>query len=449
MALPSQTERSSSSSRVLASRSRGNGARKVLLAAAVVILAGGAIALLYVMNRTVAGPAVSGAQPVVGGKAPPLESNEVGSRPPRRGERAETDSAAKTPEDPGHSRSSAADSAGGLNRPITPRGIDEAPSVAAESSSESGLPIGESDPSTDSTKPRPIDLSNPAAVSPGAQEATADSRPQAPSEAIAPSGSTQEVRTIISRADEAARQGSRVQARQLYSRALMHPAVSKADQDSLRQILSELNAELVFSPRVTPGDPLAEVYTIKAGDVIARLPRARELLTDWRLIQRINAISDADLSRLKIGQKVKLVRGPFHAVVTKSEYRLDLFAGSPDERESWLYIRSFRVGLGAENGTPVGTFVVRNRQINPPWTNPRTGEKFAADDPKNPIGERWIGWEGVGPSAGLKGFGIHGTIEPSSVGRQESMGCVRMLDEDVALVYEMLIERVSVVQVRP
>jgi lipoprotein-anchoring transpeptidase ErfK/SrfK len=194
---------------------------------------------------------------------------------------------------------------------------------------------------------------------------------------------------------------------------------------------------------------LVESYAIASGDAISRLPRKRELAIDWRLLKRVNGLTEDDLTRLKVGQKIKLVRGPFHAVVNKSDYRLDIFSGSPDEPENWVYIRSFKVGLGEGNGTPVGNFVVKSRQVNPPWTNPRTGEKFSADDPKNPIGEYWVGWEGVGASAAFKGFGIHGTIDPSSVGQQKSMGCVRLLNEEVAMVYEFLTERISVVQVKP
>ena len=109
------------------------------------------------------------------------------------------------------------------------------------------------------------------------------------------------------------------------------------------------------------------------------------------------------------------------------------------------------MGLGEGSGTPIGTFVIKkaSKLVNPPWTNPRTGERFAADDPKNPIGEFWLGWQGLGDSAAYTGFGLHGTIDPTSIGQSKSMGCVRMGAEDIALIYEMLVEQVSVVRVVP
>ncbi|MEO0716931.1 MAG: L,D-transpeptidase, partial [Planctomycetota bacterium] len=86
-----------------------------------------------------------------------------------------------------------------------------------------------------------------------------------------------------------------------------------------------------------------------------------------------------------------------------------------------------------------------SKLVNPRWTNPRTGEHFEADDPENPIGEHWIGLQGLGESAVWEGYGIHGTTDPGSIGEDRSMGCVRLGHEDVAFVYELLVDGVSVV----
>ena len=44
-------------------------------------------------------------------------------------------------------------------------------------------------------------------------------------------------------------------------------------------------------------------------------------------------------------------------------------------------------------------------------------------------------------------MGIHGTIDPNSIGKQESLGCIRMRNEDVAIVFEMLVDSKSTVTV--
>lgn len=253
--------------------------------------------------------------------------------------------------------------------------------------------------------------------------------------------------SFIEAADRALAASKPLEARVALSRALASPDGVKAEKDLLRQRLSTLNEDLVFSAKVTSGDPLTELYTVVSGDALEKIRRKRELTPEWMLIQRVNRMESAD--SLKIGQKLKLVRGPFHAVVTKADFRVDIFAGSPEEQDSWIYIRSFTAGLGADNGTPVGTFVVRNKMQNPEWRNPRTGEKFERDDPKNPIGEFWIGLQGLGDSAPITGYGLHGTIEPASIGSQKSMGCVRLLDADIKLIYELLTPKISMVKIVP
>lgn len=313
----------------------------------------------------------------------------------------------------------------------------------------------------ESSRPPPVDVVSPA-PSPGVagpvppapvpgSPGPSTGAPAVSSEtpALPPTTSIGEVRSLIDEGDRAMARNEAVRAREFYSRALLDPRAARPDQEALRTKLEALGRQLVFSPTVTPGDPYAEEYVVQPGDSLVRIARRRELTVDWRFIQRINGISDPNA--IRVGQKLKLVRGPFNAVVSKSAYRLDLFLGPPDLPEQWLFVRSFRVGLGADDATPLGTFVVKknSKLVNPAWTNPLTGERFAADDPRNPIGEHWIGWQGVGDSAIHTGFGIHGTIEPDSIGQSRSMGCVRMLADDVALVYELLAEEISVVRVVP
>ncbi|MEM1330664.1 MAG: LysM peptidoglycan-binding domain-containing protein [Planctomycetota bacterium] len=254
---------------------------------------------------------------------------------------------------------------------------------------------------------------------------------------------------LMQQTDDLLTEGRTVDARTLLNGPLVTGRLSPAQERQARDKLSRMNNDLFFSPRVTPGDTFVERYTVQSGDSLQRIAQRQGLGVDWRLIQRVNRINDP--RRIRVGQSLKLVRGPFHCVVSKSAFRADVFAGPPDFPEEWVYVRSFQVGLGEDNGTPLGDFVVRrnSKLVDPYWVNPRTGERFAAEDPENPIGEHWIGIEGVGEFAVHTGYGLHGTIEPDSIGSEASMGCVRMGSDDIAFVYELLEEEISRVVIVP
>jgi lipoprotein-anchoring transpeptidase ErfK/SrfK len=244
-------------------------------------------------------------------------------------------------------------------------------------------------------------------------------------------------------------ENDRVGARALLSRTLINADLSEAERQTLRDELTIINQRLVFSPTGDPNDPMVEQYKVQSGDSLSRIAGRRELATHWKLIARVNQISDP--SKIRLGQTLKLVRGPFHAIVDKSDHRLDIYHGSPNDPSTWLYIRSFDVGLGTADGTPVGEFVVSaNKLENPGWVNPRNArEQYAPNDPENPIGEFWIGLTGVGQYSDLESYGIHGTIDPDSIGSDQSMGCVRLAKGDIDVVYELLAEHISRVLIVP
>jgi LysM repeat protein len=224
--------------------------------------------------------------------------------------------------------------------------------------------------------------------------------------------------------------------------------LTPSQERNARETLNRINGRLLFSPHVQQDDPFVRTYSVQPGDSLERIVR-RELAggPDWRFIQRINGIRNP--RGLQINQRLKLPVGSFHAVVDKSEFRMDLFLVDGGRR---VLVASYPVGLGELNSTPEGVAKVRkgSKLIDPEWYNPRTNEYFAAGDPMNPIGEHWIGLSSVESGDRLfDGYGIHGTVEPDSIGRSESMGCVRLLPEHVAVVYEMLTEPNSTIEVRP
>jgi lipoprotein-anchoring transpeptidase ErfK/SrfK len=89
----------------------------------------------------------------------------------------------------------------------------------------------------------------------------------------------------------------------------------------------------------------------------------------------------------------------------------------------------FPVAVGAAmSPSPTGEFEIVNRVANPAYYH--AGMVMEASE-NSPVGTRWIGLN-------VKGYGIHGTNAPRSIGKAASHGCIRLRNRDVERLYSML-----------
>jgi lipoprotein-anchoring transpeptidase ErfK/SrfK len=97
--------------------------------------------------------------------------------------------------------------------------------------------------------------------------------------------------------------------------------------------------------------------------------------------------------------------------------------------EDGQVIRVYTVAVGKPSTpSPVGSFEIRRRVKNPVYQHEG---KVIQPGPANPVGTRWMGLS-------IKGYGIHGTNEPKSIGKAASHGCIRMAKKDLEEMYEMV-----------
>lgn len=92
-------------------------------------------------------------------------------------------------------------------------------------------------------------------------------------------------------------------------------------------------------------------------------------------------------------------------------------------------LRVFDTAVGApKSPSPTGNFKIVNSIADPTWY---TKGKVVGPGKCNPLGTRWLGLS-------IKGYGIHGTNVPSSIGRNASHGCIRMRNRDVEELFKMV-----------
>jgi len=239
--------------------------------------------------------------------------------------------------------------------------------------------------------------------------------------------------------------GEFVEGRRILSQVLLQrrEALTNAQADAIREALNAVNEKLIFSPKAYETDTLIETYRVQSGDMLASIAKRYEV--PYPFIERIN---EMDARNLRVGQTIKLINGPFHARILKEALVMDVYLR--DDEGKAIFVCSFPVGLGEKNSTPAGEWRIAagRKVVNPDWRNPRTGEYYEADDPENPIGEYWLALKGTGPNTeDEQGYGIHGTIEPDSIGDRRSMGCVRLRSEDIKRFYHMMQGGASTVQI--
>ena len=82
--------------------------------------------------------------------------------------------------------------------------------------------------------------------------------------------------------------------------------------------------------------------------------------------------------------------------------------------------------------TPNGKFKIVVKFKNPRWGGAGVSDPVAGGAPDNPLGTRWIG---ISYGGGGR-YGVHGNSNPRSIGTYASLGCVRMLNENVEKFYD-------------
>ena len=229
-----------------------------------------------------------------------------------------------------------------------------------------------------------------------------------------------------------------IEARDILNEALPTQQ-SRQQREVVKEQLSKLADELLFSRKIFPQDRLCSTYKVKPGDLLSAIGKQHKV--PWEILKEINGIARAEA--LPAGGIIKVINGPFHTRIYCSTFTMDLYLQN-------TFVKSFPVGLGQPGmETPTGLWCVRpgGKLIKPAWTD-HTGKTFRPEDPDYPLGSRWIGLEGLEDEAKDRtGFAIHGTKEPEEIGTAGSRGCIRLHNGNAILLYNLLVPTFSQVEV--
>lgn len=184
-------------------------------------------------------------------------------------------------------------------------------------------------------------------------------------------------------------------------------------RSKLQDRIVQTAQRIYFQPQPHYIDP----HVVQPGDLLQAI--AKNYAVSWQYLAKLNR---TDPLKIRPNQQLKVIQGPFGAVVDLRRFELTVHAHG-------YFVARFPIGIGKDGSTPVGEFTVEDKLENPTYYGP--DGVVAANDPQNPLGEFWMSIGG--------GYGIHGTIDEASIGRAESRGCLRLKNQDIADLYDLLI----------
>lgn len=204
-----------------------------------------------------------------------------------------------------------------------------------------------------------------------------------------------------------------------------HPDLPAEQARQVIDLLDQLAGTVIYSR----GHYLEPAYFARPGETIEQI--ARQYNVPWQLLARINGLMPPEASNadeatkdqpLPAGKELKVIRGPFDAVVNLERRELTLMVQN-------RYAGRFRIGVGQERPSIEGSYTVQDKILDPAYYG-SDGVSFAHDDPRNPLGEAWIGL--------TDRIGIHGAPGQRDIARDDNRGSICLCRRDIQDLYGIL-----------
>ena len=194
----------------------------------------------------------------------------------------------------------------------------------------------------------------------------------------------------------------------------------------MARLYSKANTKTFFSSKsFSPFDKT--IYKVKRGDALQKI--AKKFKTTITAVQKQNGMNKFNYN-IRIGENLNIYNGNWHIIVNKSKFLLMLY----DKSQLFAI---YNIALGKNNKTPIGNFKIISKVIEPDWYS--KSEKISYGDERNVLGTRWMEIKSTDDkNHKLRGYGIHGTWERNSINKMRSNGCIRMLNENVEELFDII-----------
>jgi hypothetical protein len=303
---------------------------------------------------------------------------------------------------PGNLSAGPAASPGGSAALLTPPGQGSAPN-SAPNTSQSGIPAVATPNLLSGASPG----QTPAATYPPPDAA---SSPTSLPDSAFQSKFSEFMQSVHKKLDE----GRLAEAHLALSALYENPDLPQAQAKQVTELLDQLAGTVIYSRQ----HYLEQPCIARPGDTLEQI--ADKYNVPPLLLARINGIRQGQ--QLEPGQELKVVRGPFNAVIRLEKHELMLMVEG-------RYAGRFAIGIGCDQPKLEGTYIVREKNVNPAYRGP-DGITVPGGDPRNPLGKFRIGLN--------NNVALHGTVDPQNIGRDDNRGAICLGDRDIDDLYGIL-----------
>lgn len=240
-----------------------------------------------------------------------------------------------------------------------------------------------------------------------------------------------ETQQNLAKAEQYLKNDEYILAQKLF-RKIMNSGLKEGSElwDRAASLIGDANIKIYMSDIPAPNKKL---YTIQEGDTLIAI--AKRFKTTVESIQKSNGLDPAS-QIIFPGKTLYIYTGKWSIKVSKEKFKLYLYDGSS-------IFKIYNVGIGRQGRTPSGLFQINIKQKEPVWYNEGTAIPYGSKS--NVLGTRWLAMKPIGETnKNLRGYGIHGTWKPETIGTKASNGCIRMKNNEVNELYSIIPYRTEV-----
>lgn len=192
------------------------------------------------------------------------------------------------------------------------------------------------------------------------------------------------------------------------------PSLPEQQRMEVVDLMGQVAGTVIYSKQSIAMAP----HRVEPGESLEMIAARYQLTPE--LLMKINGLPDR--SAVRPGDLLKVLPGPFSAVVSLERRELVLYVGG-------MYAGRFPIGIGRDQPRLEGVYGVRDKVRMPAYVGPDQ-VSIPPGDPRNPLGRAALD---LG-----NGVALHGCDSPSAVGRDDNRGTICLGDRDLADLFDIL-----------